>query len=174
LAQKFWSAVRQPSPAILLDLVQTKPKVLPYICDAMTRFLEELPSCNNGLSRTQEAILRAISVGYNSPTAIFSWVTDQEKYRFIGDWQVWHLISSLLEEKNPLIKTNNGTRFSFPLKDRSMMSHMELTTIGRKVLANEIDFISLSGVDHWWGGVHLKENNIWRFNKSKMEVYFQT
>jgi hypothetical protein len=53
---------------------------------------------------------------------------------------------------------------------------MVITRAGERVLANELDWIEINGIDKWLGGVHLTSSageNPWRWNP-EMQRLIQT
>jgi hypothetical protein len=38
------------------------------------------------------------------------------------------------------------------------------TDFGRAVLAHEEDFSRHNRIDRWWGGTHLTNDNLWRYD----------
>ncbi|HEV2884725.1 MAG TPA: hypothetical protein VGW36_07705, partial [Pyrinomonadaceae bacterium] len=45
-----------------------------------------------------------------------------------------------------------------------------ITETGKRVLKSEKDFVSLNGLDQWLGGVHLRPDNMWRWDKASGRV----
>jgi hypothetical protein len=45
-----------------------------------------------------------------------------------------------------------------------------LTETGRAVLNGDIDFIALNGIDQWLGGVHLRPENLWRWDEQNQKM----
>jgi hypothetical protein len=39
---------------------------------------------------------------------------------------------------------------------------VEITDLGRRVLAGERDRVEVAGLDRWLGGTHLTPSNVWR------------
>jgi hypothetical protein len=45
-----------------------------------------------------------------------------------------------------------------------LTSRVSLTSLGKAVLAGGADWTGHHTVDRWWGGTHLTEDNLWRWN----------
>ena len=58
LAERAWSAFRQPTPGALDDLRRGDTAALPYFAGAIARFFEEYPWTSDGLSRSERRLLQ--------------------------------------------------------------------------------------------------------------------
>ena len=45
-----------------------------------------------------------------------------------------------------------------------LRSRLGLTEFGKAVLAHKADFSRHNPIDRWWGGTHLTNDNLWRWN----------
>ena len=117
LARDAWAAYASSDPARVAALLDRDTSALPFLAGAMRRHLEELPSARNGLSRTENAILRiAKARGPMRWQQLFLAVQETEERPFMGD--TWFL--RVLRGMRPLID-ESGT----------------VTESGRRVLAGE-------------------------------------
>src|SRR5262245_58524527 len=71
IAAKAWNAFRAPDPTALVELVRLKSDALPFLRDALKRFLEEYPWTTNGLSRTANTALSELDAGPRSGLDLF-------------------------------------------------------------------------------------------------------
>ena len=86
-AQAAWAAFRSANPR---DLEKLKATSLPFLAAALRRHLEEFPWTSDGLSRTERAIVQALSGGPRSFLEIFRSI--EEEPAFLGDVVLtWHL-----------------------------------------------------------------------------------
>lgn len=163
-AAPAWRALCAASPAATEDVIRGPGDTLPYLKPALIRFLEELPDSRNGLSRTEEAALSAIARGIQTPTDIFREVLGHEEAAFMGDWSFFHLLETLANCEAPLISglLPSGDDFSESFRNSRIM----LTSAGTRVLAQECDHVSLSGIDRWWAGTHLNGRFTWRYDRA--------
>jgi hypothetical protein len=56
-------------------------------------------------------------------------------------------------------RENDGDRQSAYQRSR-----LSLTEFGKAVLAHEEDFSRHNPIDRWWGGTHLTNDNLWRYD----------
>ena len=52
-------------------------------------------------------------------------------------------------------------------EERYADARLELTMAGRDVLAGEDDHVALNGIDRWWGGTHLTDESVWRYDRRR-------
>ncbi len=43
-------------------------------------------------------------------------------------------------------------------------SSLSVTEFGKAVLGHKADFTDHNPIDRWWGGTHLTNDNLWRWN----------
>ena len=171
LARDAWRAFRSPDPAELLDLTRQLDAArvasseggpaLPFLGDALLRFLAEFPSVANGLSRTEELALRALLDGAATAGALFGATQSSEERPFMGDLPFFDILERLASGRVPLITIDAGTGEAGRRERR-----VAITDAGRDVLANRADYVRLNGIDLWRGGVHLtgSDNSPWRWD----------
>jgi Domain of unknown function (DUF1835) len=168
LGGKAWSAFCSPDPKRWEDLIGMDTASLPFLGASVVRHLEQYPSLRNGLNRTEEAILKAIQAGIAKPGEIFAAAQASEESRFMGDSLFWLYLATLTESEPPLLRVSNGRRFRLPSfcasSDEFNDQHLLITQMGEKVLAKELDWIEINGIDKWLGGVHLTTENLWRWD----------
>jgi hypothetical protein len=140
LAARAWRAFSSPDPLAVRQFLATDTSALPFLRDALERFLEEFPSPPDGLSRTERQLLRAVSAGNTSFEAVFRANQEQETAPFLGDTLVQQRLDGLTRARTPLLTPPPLT----------------LTAAGERVLAGEIDARELNGLDRWLGGVRLR------------------
>ena len=129
--------------------------------------LEELPG-PDGLSRTERQMLAAIEAS-EQVTALGAFIAVQkmEDAEFMGDWSFWRLLDQLALADEPLIAGLEATPFQHrdsELAKAYLSSHLSLTSLGKAVLAGGADWAKHHTVDRWWGGTHLTEDNLWRWD----------
>ena len=127
-------------PAFVLAHEDTS--ALPYLHSSLFRWFEEFPSTHNGLSRTEEQILRAAIDGITSRRDLYEKLQRSEEAIFMGDSSAFLRMDRLASSPKPAL-TQIGDAF-------------ELTDFGRALLAREADWVrDRGGVDVWLGGTHL-------------------
>jgi len=50
-----------------------------------------------------------------------------------------------------------------------LRSKLSLTEFGKAVLAHKEDFTRYNPIDRWWGGTHLTNDRLWRWNPVLMK-----
>lgn len=161
LSCKAWSAFRSNTPEKWLGLLREDTSALPFLEGAIIRQLEEYPSCSNGLSRTAEQALKVISGGEKCPGRIFGGTQEMEERIFLGDSSFWVVLHELLESSTPLIDLSEGKELTLP---SSKDQELTITSAGLEVLDGKINWLEVSRLDRWIGGVHLDSSNVWCWN----------
>jgi hypothetical protein len=161
LAAKAWDAFRHATPEALDGLRHTDTSALPYLADALTRFLQEYPWTADGLSRTERNLLQLANDGTTDLMSVFSRIDRNEQAYYVTDLSLAAMAQALSETSPPLLSRevpdDDGTN---PL-DAAVM----ITDAGRAVLSGRQDRIATCGIDRWLGGVHLQgHSNVWRWD----------
>jgi hypothetical protein len=94
LARAAWAAFTAPDPAGLCELARGTPE-LPAVGVAVRRLLEEYPSTENGLSRTERQLLEAVRDGARTREAAFEAAVRAEERPFLGDASAWAVLERL-------------------------------------------------------------------------------
>ncbi len=170
LASEAWRAFRQEDPRELHALmVRLKPDspydgTLPFLRGAIQRLFEEYPSTTNGLSRTAQAILRALDAGPLDAGVLFPRTQADELRPFMGDLGFFDIIRALASARVPLVSLDADP------KTADLRGHsVSMTEAGRRVLAGRGDAVALNGIDEWRGGVHLAgtDRSPWRWDRER-------
>ena len=167
LAERAWTAFRQPTPEALDALIggadgrpeglQLRTDALPFLARALRRFLEEYPWTRDGLSRTERRLLTLAAEGRADWPASFPRMHEGEAAYYITDTSYAELTEGLSSTAPPLL-------------NRSIQSP-SLTPAGRAVLDGQTDRVSLCGIDRWYGGVHLHGRAVpWRWDGERQRI----
>ncbi len=167
LSCKAWSAFRSNTPEKWHELLSKDTSTLPSLAGAIVRLLEEYPSCSNGLSRTAEQALKVISGGEKHPGRIFGGTQELEERIFLGDSSFWVVLHELLESSPPLIVLPEGKELTLPT---SKDQELTITSAGLDVLAGKMNWLEVSRLDRWIGGVHLDPSNVWCWNSGSSSI----
>ncbi len=151
-------AFRSDTPEKWCELLSEDTSALPFLEGAVVRMLEEYPSCFNGLSRTAEQALKVISEGEKSPMKVFAKAQKMEERKFLGDASFWVVLNELLESSPPLIEVSGGEALTLPALEGQELT---VTEAGLGVLAGKVNWLDVSRIDRWIGGVHLTSENAW-------------
>jgi hypothetical protein len=165
LGRRAWGAFRAESPGALEDLWRREMGALPYLGDALLRWLQELPAVNSGLSRTERMALEEIARQPRSREQVFHAVQAREARPFMGDWSFWRLLERL--ERSALLRWEAAPAWP-ALAGGSQPAQKQVLTLsaaGRAGLAGELDALQVSGIDRWWGGTRLwQPGSVWRWD----------
>jgi hypothetical protein len=155
LGRSAWRAVTSPDPRDISKLRGTDTSSLPFLSDALTRFLEELPWTTDGLARSERQLLQAIGDGASTFGEAFQYATEREERIYCGDSSAAVYLQRLANGPSPLVSVQSD-------EDNATF---KLTENGRAVLGRKRDWIELGGSDRWLGGVHLNGHDAeWRWN----------
>ena len=137
---------------------------MPFIAAALRRHLEQFPSADNGLSRTERQALSVLrEQGPLSGPGLFVAVRDLEEQVFMGDGSFYRTVADLSDVPHPLVQISDT------LQHR--LGEVTITETGRKVLDGRADHIDLNGIDRWLGGVHLKDDKaVWRWDRASERI----
>jgi DDE superfamily endonuclease len=162
LAQKAWGAYRSPDPHSLERLLAEDTSAWPFLRGAMELHLARYPSVHNGLGRTENKLLSLIAGGATKFGSLCPKFFNAEPAYGLGDSQIWRDLKRVAEAAQPLIQLAG-----FDAQHGASRLHAvcSITETGQRVLEGQADFVELNGIDLWLGGVHLRADNLWRWDK---------
>ncbi len=73
-------------------------------------------------------------------------------------------VAGLDDELRTISRESLGARLPAYLRSR-----LSLTEFGKAVVAHKEDFSRHNPIDRWWGGTHLTNDNLWRWNPALMK-----
>jgi hypothetical protein len=117
---------------------------------ALDRHLRQLPSERNGLNLSENLTLQILDQkGSMNSARLFGWYTNHyEPLSFMGDTGYWQLLEDLAKADHPAITLDKQG-------EKTNQWQVTLSEIGRRLLADEVDWVELNGIDRWVGGIHL-------------------
>jgi hypothetical protein len=169
-ASAAWQAYRSPTPEACFELIRRDLSALPLLKPVLRDLLEELPSVSTGLGATEMRMLEMIASGYANvnPLLYFEQV---RQTRVFNELELGYLLDGLAFGPRPAIaglddevRTNPQNRYAAMLRSR-----LSLTEFGKAVIAHKEDFSRHNPIDRWWGGTHLTNDNLWRWNPTLMK-----
>ena len=149
-AKNVWTAFRADDPHELLAYAQRDVPGLPFLRPALLRLCQEFPWTGDGLSRSQRHALQAVAAGPARPDEVFRRAQAHEEAAFLGDVGFAAMLRDLQLQPAPLVEGEEGA--------------LELTALGRSVLAGGEDWLASQPLDRWIGGVHLDGEQCYRWN----------
>jgi hypothetical protein len=153
LGSRVWRTFCGDDPTRLMPFVTSPSRELPYLAGALRRFLEDYPSAANGLSRTEQQLLRAVSDRPLTKHEAFRASGGLEEAVYMGDLSFFNIVDALASAAHPLLRVDGK---------------IHVTDTGRDVLAARADHIRLNGISRWLGGVHLTPQHLWRWTGSSL------
>ena len=174
LAKRAWKAFGSEDPTSISRLLEESTTPLKYLASALRRHLEEFPSTDNGLSRSEREALSAIQAGHTTPVAAFLEVARRQESIFLGDIIFYSYLERLSGRTNALITWKDGTPVIAPTSERSRQfveGELTLTPLGREVLAGRQDWQRINKRTRWLGGVEIDPGEgEWRWDPSNREL----
>jgi hypothetical protein len=167
-ANDAWFALCQGSPELWALLVERNLSIFPHLPAGVLRMLQELPDLS-GLTATENAVLIRVANGTIRPADLFAALSVEDKITdFMGDWSFYRIVDSLALGSSPLLSglRCGPFRTSMPPQKRReyLRSELSLTPLGEAVLAGREDYARRAKIDRWWGGTHLTNDNLWRWD----------
>jgi hypothetical protein len=156
-AQRAWQAFSSDDPRAIEQFFLSDSSSLPFLAPALRGHLERFPSKTNGLGLIGQKTLEVLNEGPLAFRKLFPRVNSTPEIRRygIGDLTLQSYLDMWASGPSPLVQKNGS---------------VEITDVGREVIANHADAIELNGIDLWYGGVHLTPDNLWRWNASNQKL----
>lgn len=171
LAAGAWSAYCSPNPQALVNFLEQDTSALPFLDAALSKHLARFPSVRNGLGNVENKALELIASGVNEFQKLFPAFSHAEPIYGLGDAQLWNGLQRMIKIDHPLLTyTNMADAKPSPANAVQFNVSFALTETGRAVLNGQSDFIALNGIDQWLGGVHLRPENLWRWDEQNQRI----
>jgi hypothetical protein len=164
LGSRAWTAYRSTDPRAIEELLRADTSALPFLAGALRRHLEEFPSAENGLSRSEQRVMAQAIGGPVDLRTAWPRAVDGERWFYLTDSGFVDRTEALANSSPALVtlRPRREDERSFPAGE------LELTESGRDVLAGAADRLRLCGIDRWLGGVHLNGRGpSWRWNAAQ-------
>ena len=166
LAGRAWDAFRQPTPEAIDTLRREETAALPYLAEALTRFLQEYPWTGDGLSRTERRLLRLASEGSISLGKAFAQMGQDDRFFTITDLALLTTVNEMSRISPPLLSIERPASSEHPFR-----ALLGMTDAGRSTLSGRMDRVESCGIDRWLGGVHLHgRRDMWRWDDATQRV----
>jgi hypothetical protein len=169
-ASVAWEAYRAPTPQAWFNLLNTNLSILPQLRRTVIAMLEELPGRATGLGASEIRMLELIAAGYIHPFRVFPHHRQRFQRRVFGYWEAGALLDRLALAPEPAVLGLAEWPFTLELHDsgsrydRYKASELSLTPLGKAILAGTEDFTRHNPIDRWWGGTHLTNDTLWRWD----------
>ena len=174
LGRRAWKAFGSPDPTSISRVMDGRTTALPYLARALTRPLEEFPSTDNGLSRSEREALTAIDAGHNTPVSAFLEVARLQESIFLGDIVFYSYLERLSGRNEALVTWKDGAAVVAPDSSRArdfVDGRLAVTPLGREVLAGRRNWQTITKQARWLGGVEIAPGEYgWRWDRDKREL----
>jgi hypothetical protein len=168
-ASLSWRAYRAATPEGCFGLLRRDLTALPLLKPALLDLLKELPCSTTGLGATEMRMLELIALGYVATNGLF-YLPTLRQTRVFRELEIGSLIEGLAHGPSPAVaglddelrkleKEKYGPRLQ-----AFQRSRLSLTEFGKAVLAHKEDFSRHNPIDRWWGGTHLTNDRLWRWD----------
>lgn len=166
LASRAWRAFRERTPEALNDLRRGDTEALPYLGEALTRFLQEYPWTSDGLSRSERRLLALAEGDGIALRTAFPRMHEGERAHHVTDRLLTDMVADLSDTTPALLALDLSGAGGQVMKGR-----VTLSEAGRAVLAGRLDRVTACGLDRWFGGVHLQRGGpIWRWDDTRQDI----
>jgi hypothetical protein len=170
-ARRAWAAFRAETPSGLVDLLDGDIEALRFLRDAIWRHMEEFPSADNGLTRTEWQMLAAVAGKRPTVATLFKSCREAEERAFLGDTVFLWLLEPLTGGPEPLIVFKGAAADDLDrYPELVWRTPLEVTSAGKQVLSGRGDWMTMSGRELWRGGVRVNADNDWRHDPSSGTV----
>lgn len=165
---RAWDALRADDPRPFAAIANMTDAPLPDLPRAAHRHLQELPWLDNGLSLTEQLVLKALAQrGTCALIEIFQllYVHGWEPLPFMGDTGLAHVIRCMEKAAEPVfVRTREQS------DEREFDNKLTITDAGHDVLPGQRDWLSLRPPERWVGGVRIAPGqSVWRWDESKRQ-----
>ncbi len=174
-ASAAWQAYRAPTPEAWFNLLKRDLSLLSQLGPCVLELLEELPWSATGLGATEMRMLELISAGNARPFDVFPGHRKPNQRRVFEYWEVGSLLDGLARSPAPAVSGLDEGPFTLEMHDDAnrfaqyKRSKLKLTELGKAILGRADDFSRHNPVDRCWGGTHLTNDRLWRWNQALMK-----
>jgi Domain of unknown function (DUF1835) len=150
-----WTALTSSEPQRLVDLLTQPASHLPYFGSSLRALLDRYPDNHTGLNFAERELLKYVKERGPCVTRVIGHTMGNN---FGPDlWGDAWLFSRLLHLADPALPS---PALSLSGNTTSMRTcEVELTETGNELLAGNMNFVELNGIDDWVLGVHLDSSH---------------
>lgn len=171
LACRAWKVFGSRDPEAIVDFLEEDTSSLPYLAPALRRHLEEFPSVDSGLSRSEREALTAVAEGFTTPVGAFLEVAKKQESIFLGDIIFFSYLERLSGDENALMTWADGSAVVAPTAGNArefVKRELKLTALGKDVLAGARDWQAINTRARWLGGVEIRPGGGgWRWDPTE-------
>lgn len=170
LLRELWAAIRSKNPVPLYQMLSVAGEIHEIFEKNIRKILEDFPSVENGLSRTEAVILSLIEKGYCTHRMLFAELHNRRDALPTDYWLIGSIIASFGNCHDKILDGVPGGQFNLSMHDDRaayttwMNGEWKLTETGRSIIEGKIDLSACHEINRWVGGVHLTNDALWRWD----------
>lgn len=158
-----WMAYTSENPHEIEKWIANSKGYLPFLKQSLQSHLEYFPSIKNGLNAVESLVLSYINNGACSFGELFQYISQKRVNDGLSDLHFSAILNQLTLGEFPLLQCD------LPLpnyKEQDPHANIKLTSFGLNILKGKTDRFEYISIDWWLGGVHLKDDQWRRDQKS--------
>ena len=169
LASESWRAFCSPTPEAWLALTGNDMSALPQLGFEAGRWMTELPDGRTGLSASQMLLLDQIAREPAQLRDVFALLVG-EGASLVDYWRLGEILVDLFAAPTPAATGINERSFTLSTHDDEARRHafmsakVRLTPFGEELVKGRTDWAAANPIDRWWGGTHLTNHSLWRWD----------
>ena len=164
LAGKVWQALCAASPEPLHALSRSPSTAMPFMPQAIVRYLAELPSLRAGLSFTENAILSILAEGPLPWGRVFNrFMREVDPLPYHGDLMFYGTVLRLQDAADPALAGDQADGADMEWGKASF----SLTDTGRQLLAGKRDWKDCGPRPRYNGGAECFATPDWRWDAER-------
>jgi hypothetical protein len=172
-ASASWRAYRAKTPQASFNLIHSDLSAFPLLKPTLLNLLQELPSNVTGLGAMEMRLLEMIARGYTHVNELF-YLSDLGQGYMFNEGEIGCLLEGLALNSRPAVAgVDDEVRLleknTQPRLEAFRRNRVSLTEFGKAILAYKEDFSRHNAIDRWWGGTHLTNDRLWRWNPMLMK-----
>jgi len=182
LSQRAWKALGSTNPNELMSLLSINTSIMPFMKNALLRFLKQFPSQANGLSQSEIHIANVLLQEKRDANDLYLAMQGKEGIPFMNRAIFAGCLQNMCEGAMPMVEQHvvrddqdiehvleeNEGEFEEVAVEQKVL--LKLTLIGKQVLHNWVDWIQVNGIHRTLGGVSLSEGSLWRYDENKRKL----
>ena len=166
-ASNLWQAFTNPEPHALIRFADEEAP-LPFVPSAIKRLLAEFPDKKTGLPVSLYNALTLLHEGAATIGRLFRHMQEKEDAKFMGDLSFAHLLDGVAHAPSPLLLGSRGTLEKAGEGDAAAYfgQQVELSPVGKEVMAGWVNHVRINGINRWIGGVHLRDTEGYFYDRT--------
>lgn len=158
LAEETWRDYISSDPTVLNRWQSAPTNDFPFLREGLRLHASRFPSTRNGLGSVEERALARLAAGFTDFAALFDRMVTEEPRLGFTDSEIFRTLCGMAWVAAPLLTINGELPKAI----------CTITPLGEKVLAGELDALSVNAPDIWLGGAHLTGEDVWRWDGEKI------